>query len=79
MSTVVVAMVTDLTTVMATTLAVDLIMEDLNRPHIDKVIIHIDTKTMLPGVQVAMDLSTAIEVLEVVKVLLWSTSFTVDK
>jgi len=79
MSTAVVVMVMDLTTVMATILVADLIMEDLNRPHIDKVIIHIDTRIMLPGVQVVMDLSTATEAQEDAKALLWSTSIMVDK
>jgi len=62
--------VTDRTTVMATTL-VDLpIWVDLNHHHITRITIPTDTNPTPHGVLVAMDLSTATEVLEVAKV--WS-------
>jgi len=63
-----VAMVTDLIIVMVTTL-VDLpSWVDLNHHHITRETILIDTNLTQHGVQVATDLSMAIEVLEVVRV-----------
>ena len=69
---VVVAMVTDHTIVTVTTHLVDHIMVVDNHPPTDKVTTHIDTNLMLHGVLVETDLSTAIEVLEDVRVLSWS-------
>ena len=69
---VVVAMVTDHTTVMVTTQVVDHTGVDHNLHHTTKITMHTDTKHTVHGVQVVMDLSTVTEVLEDVKVLLWS-------
>ena len=65
-----VAMVTDLTIVMATTLVDHPLWVDLNHHHTDRETILIDTNLTQHGVQVVTDLSMVIEVLEVVKV--WS-------
>jgi hypothetical protein len=65
-----VAMVTDLTTVMATTLVDHPSWVDLNHHHTAKATIHIDTNHTPHGAQVVTDLSTATEAQEVAKVLL---------
>ena len=67
-----VAMVMDHTTVMVTTQVVDHTGVDHNQGHTTKITMHTDTKHTVHGVQVVMDLSTVTEVLEDVKVLLWS-------
>tara|TARA_Y100001954_G_scaffold232162_1_gene283011 strand:- start:1756 stop:1989 length:234 start_codon:yes stop_codon:yes gene_type:complete len=69
---VVVAMVTDLTIVTVTIPLVDHIMVVDNRLPMDKQTIHIDINLTQRGVLVEMDLSMVTEVLEGVKVLLWS-------
>ena len=65
-------MVTDLTIVTVTIPLVDHIMVVDNRLPMDKQTIHIDINLTQRGVLVEMDLSTVTEVLEGVKVLLWS-------
>ena len=69
MCMVVVAMVTDHTIVTVTTHLVDHIMVVGNHLPTDKVTTLTDTNLMLHGVLVETDLSTAIEVLEDVRVL----------
>jgi hypothetical protein len=63
-----VAMVTDLTIVMATTLVDHPLWVDLNHHHTTKATIHTDTNHTPHGAQVVTDLSTVTEVLEDVKV-----------
>tara|TARA_Y100000356_G_scaffold118265_1_gene109115 strand:+ start:249 stop:488 length:240 start_codon:yes stop_codon:yes gene_type:complete len=72
MCMVVVATVMDHTTVMVTTQVVDHTGVDHNLGHTTKIIMHTDTKHTVHGVRVVMDLSMVTEVLEDVKVLLWS-------
>tara|TARA_A100001035_G_scaffold74722_1_gene57351 strand:+ start:1368 stop:1580 length:213 start_codon:yes stop_codon:yes gene_type:complete len=67
---VVVAMVTDHTTVTVTTRQVDHTGVEDNLHHTTKVTIHIDTNHIVLGVLVVMVLSMVTEVLEDVKVLL---------
>jgi len=69
---VVVAMVTDHTIVTVTTHLVDHTGVVDNHRHTVKITTHTDTRIMLHGVQVVMDLSTVTEVLEDVKASLWS-------
>ena len=69
---VVVAMVTDLTIVMVTTLWLIIIGEDPNHHPTTKATTPTDTNHTVHGVLVVTDLSTVTEVLEDVKVLSWS-------